>query len=117
MWAKKLVEQTTRLRYRDPFWKEYPLILREAVRLKGDPLTLYTEIRSNPTVDLYQLFLSSGFEDQKFYETIQDLIQRNYLRILSVYFSLEFSEKVKEGFLNLSDEVRKHLQREKESNE
>ena len=57
-WAKQIIEEVNQKSYRDPYWKEYPLIQRENTSLNGDHLLLYQCIRSNPTSDLYQLFLN-----------------------------------------------------------
>ncbi|MHA1143651.1 MAG: hypothetical protein ACTSRW_02870 [Candidatus Helarchaeota archaeon] len=93
-----MVKRSLRKRDHDPYWKEYPLIQREAIALKGDHLFLYKYISSNPTDDLYQLYSNSGYDARMFFNTINDLIGRGYLKILPVYFSIDYSARLRERF-------------------
>jgi len=91
-WAKQIIMEANRRYYRDPYWTEYPLIQRKVrFSLNGDHLFIYRYISSNPTIDLYQLYLNSGYDEEKFYETINDLVRKNYLKIFSVYYSLDYA--------------------------
>jgi len=93
-WAQQVIHEANRRYYRDPYWTEYPLIQREVINtLKGDHLFIYRYIRSNPTIDLYHLYLNSGYDEDTFYRTVNDLVQYNYLRIFSVYYSIEYSNR------------------------
>ena len=94
-WAKDIIREVDRRIYHDPFWKEFPLIQREALLLKGRQRSLYGFIRANPTKDLQQIFLNSGYDEEIFYRTINYLIQHNYLKLFPVYYSLEYTFRQK----------------------
>lgn len=90
-WVKNIIKETNKYRYYDPFWEEYPLIQRDAVFLNGDHLRIFRRICLQPTANLNQIFLKSGLEERKFYKIVNYLVQHNYLKILPVYYSIEFS--------------------------
>ena len=101
-----MVETPIRKEYLDRYWKEYPLIQKESFLLKGDHLSLYQEIRLNPTKDLQALCKRSGLKDHEFFDVIEELCRKAYLRILSVYFSIDHSERYVERLFFKHQEIK-----------
>ena len=97
-WAKNIIRKAVNESIFDDEWVDFPLIQRDPIRLRGDHLSLYGQIRSNPTADLYHLCKLSGHSEGKFFEIINDLIRENYLRILSTYFNINLNEYVEPLF-------------------
>ena len=98
-WAKNVIRKVVKeSSLFDNEFIDFPLIQRDPIRLRGDHLNLYGQIRSPPTADLYHLCKISGHTEAKFFEIINDLIRDNYLRILSMYFNLNLNEYVEPLF-------------------
>ena len=105
-WAKNMIDEAKRRYYRDPYWTEYPLIQRHHINyLQGDNLFIFRYVRSNPTVDLYHLYLNSGYSENDFYQSIHYLVRKGYLKIFSVYYSIDYAYK--QGICNF---ITKHAE-------